>query len=123
MFYEQDWIMQQIQMLVQFIARTVFKKDTISYEIIDETNLSEADLLYKRLKSLIAERRICDAENLLFENIHEDNTEYLEVALDFYQTINLMTDDVLEAHNFSRQEIDDGMHEIMRKYHISELEI
>lgn len=123
MYFEQDWIMRQIEMLIQFVTRMIFHKDSINYKIVDETNLSQTDLLYKRLKNLIRERKICEAENLLFENIDVDNKEYLALALDFYQTINQMTDDELEAHNFSKQEINDGIEEIMHKFHIPALKV
>ena len=123
MYFEQDWIMRQIEMLIQFVTRMIFHKDSISYKIVDETNLSQTDLLYKRLRNLIRERKICEAENMLFENIDADNKEYLALALDFYQTINQMTDDELEAHNFSKQEINDGIEDIMRKFHIPALKV
>lgn len=123
MAFQQDWVMRQVEMLVQFVARTVFHKDSISYDIIDETNLSQADLLYKKLRELIAEHKICEAENLLFENLDADDNKSLALALDFYQIINRMADDELEAHNFSRQEINDGVHEIMHKFNISTLNL
>ncbi len=111
--------MRQIEMMVQFITMTVLHKDSIHYEIIDETNLSKTDSLYKELCGLIAKHRICEAENLLYENLNEGNTEYLEMALDFYQTINQMTDDELEKCNFSREEINDGINEMLRRFHIA----
>lgn len=123
MAFKQDWVMRQVETLVQFVARTIFHKDSISYDIIDEANLSQADLLYKKLKEFISERKICEAENLLFENLDVDDNSSLALALDFYQTINRMTDDELEAHNFSRQEISDGVREIMHKFNISTLNL
>lgn len=119
--FQQDWVMRQVEMLVQFVARTVFHKDAIDYGITDEANLSQRDLLYKKLKKLIAERKICEAENLLFENLDADDLGYLELALDFYQTINQLSNDELEAHNYTRGEINDGIHEVMRKFDISTL--
>ena len=49
MFYEQDWLMKQIQILVRFIAKTVFKKDTDEFSEIIEKSASGADILYKEL--------------------------------------------------------------------------
>ena len=123
MAFQQDWVMRQIEMLVQFVARTIFHQDSISYDIIDESNLSQPDLIYNKLRELIAEREICEAENLLFENLDKDDNKSLALALDFYQNINRMTDDELEAHNFSRQEINDGVREILHMFNISTLNL
>lgn len=114
MFFENDWIMRQINMLVQFIARVVFKKDTVSYEVEDEDHLTDTDELYQKIQALLKEVKICEAENLLFDN-YTDSKEYLTLALDFYQTISKMTDDELEQHNFSRQEIYDGLKEVVSR--------
>jgi len=42
--YSQDWIMRQIEMLVQFIARMLFGKDYIEYLPEDEYDFSQGDL-------------------------------------------------------------------------------
>lgn len=118
MYYEKDWFMRQIDMMVQFVAHTVFHRDKIDYEIADETNLSETDLLYHRLRNLIAENKICEAENLLFDSLDTGNKQYLNLALDFYQTINKMSDEALEACDFSRDEISDGVSTVLRKFQI-----
>ena len=39
---------------------------------------------------------------------------FLKIALDFYSEANKMSDEELEAHNFSRDEIYDGIKEICR---------
>ena len=115
MFFENDWIMRQIHMLVQFIARIVFQKDTVSYEIEDESRLTDTDELYQRLQALLKEGNICEAEDLLFDN-RADSDAYLALALDFYQTVAKMSDEELERHNFSRQEIYDGIKETVVRY-------
>lgn len=121
MFFEQDWIMRQIQIIVQVLARAVFHKDSIRYEITDEKNLSETDLLYKKITDLIKQHKICEAENILFDNLDENDANYLEMSLDFYQTLNKITDGELEKYNFSRQEINDGINDILTRFHIVNL--
>lgn len=102
-------------MLVQFVARVVFKKDTVSYDIEDETHLTDTDELYKKLQALLKEGKICEAEDLLFEN-RSDSDQYLALALDFYQTLSKMSDDELEQHNFSQQEVYDGLKEVIMRH-------
>jgi hypothetical protein len=121
--YEQDWFMRQVQMMVQLVARIVWKKDTVAYEIGDSANLTQTDYLYKDLRALIDKREICAAENLLFENIDEQNQDFLLLATDFYQRLNELDDDELEAANFSRDEIKTGLSDIMAKFGIPQFEI
>ena len=113
---EKDWFMRQIQQLAQFVAQTFFQKDLIRYEIIDEVALSQTDLLYNTIKRLITEMKICEAENLLFERLDTGDLRHLELAIDFYQTVNLLSDEELKNANFSREEIQAGLREILNRF-------
>lgn len=116
MFYQKDWIMKQIQSMIQLIAKVFFKKDTIKYEIVDETNITQTDLLHKELVGLLNSLRINEAENLLFERIRTNDLNYLAVALDFYRRINELNDEELEEADFSRDEIKSGLEEISKMF-------
>jgi len=118
MYYERDWIMRQIQMAIQLIAKLVLKNDFLQYEIKDEANLSRADLLYQQLAKLLDELKICDAEDLLFSSF-DNSREYLMLAIDFYNRLNGFSDDALENNNFSREEINEGLNEIIRRHGIT----
>ena len=65
--YQQDWILREIENLVAMVARIIFKKDLVKYEIMDVSKYSQADLVYKRILDLLSLGRINEAENLLFE--------------------------------------------------------
>lgn len=120
---EQNWDMFNVQMVVNYIEKKILYKDKLSYEISDELKPTPTDLLYKKIKELTAERKICEAENLLFENLDVNNTEHLVIAVDFYQSINQLTDDELEENTFSRQEINDGLNDIIHKFKIPMIDI
>jgi len=119
MYYQKDWFMCQIQTLIQKIAQVVFNKDSVKYEIEDVTNVTETDILYARLTQLLSEYEICQAENLLFDNIEPDNKKFLILALDFYSAVNTFTDAELREANFTRSEIDEGLNEILATFKIS----
>ena len=114
MIYEKDWFMRQITMAIQVIARLFFHRDTIEYEIEDMQNMSATDLLYKKLLDFLSQGKICEAEDYLYENYRTDNPSHLKLALDFYQRLNLLSDDELEEHNFSREEIEEGLQGILK---------
>jgi len=114
--YQQDWISRQIQTLVHFIARVIFKKDNIEYRIFDPYDLTEADRLYYEIGRLTEEFKICEAENLLFEKIDAHDDNYLKLAVDFYQKVNALSDKELKDADFSRDEIQSGLVDIMRMF-------
>jgi len=103
--YQQDWMMRQIESMVQMIARIIFRKDAPTYEFMNEMNYTKADLYYKELLELLNSSKINEAENLLFERIESNDTNYLMIAVDFYNRLNKLRDEQLEKSNFFRDEI------------------
>lgn len=104
MFYQQDWFLRQIEMMIQAIIHLIDKKKAEScYE--DEATV------HQTISDLLNKDKICEAENLLFRSADENRNDYglLLTALDFYNHLNGMDEDYLKEHNFSHQEIIDGL--------------
>lgn len=106
--------MRQIQYMIRFIAGLLLRKGTVSYVIENETSLTQTDLLYKDIMELVTRREICKAEDLLFERAEPENERYMELALDFYRTVNDFSDEELERCNFTREEIADGIKNVAK---------
>ena len=113
MGFQDDWIMRQIEVITRFVAQVVFNKNKITYET-DTTSemLSETDRIHLELDRLIREKKLCEAEDMLFENI-EFSDRYVELAADFYTKLNMLSDDELAAGDFSRDEVYDGYIDIL----------
>lgn len=113
---QNDWIMQQIEMITRFVAKVIFNKDdsqnTFWYELEDSENLSETDKIYIKINSLLKENKLCEAEDILFENITFSD-KYAELATDFYKRLNNLSNKELESCNFSRNEIYEGYIDIL----------
>ncbi|MDR7870419.1 MAG: DUF6483 family protein [Tissierellaceae bacterium] len=116
--YHHDWLMRQINTMIQLLGRILFKKDNVKFSIQDESKSTEIHLLYETLMGLINEHKINDAEDLLFENIDVNDLIYMKVAMDFYDRINRLGDDELENADFSRDEIRSGLEDAMNLYSI-----
>lgn len=110
----EDWFMRQIEGITQVVAQLVFHKDIIQYDIPNEAYLSQTDLIHKNLLSLLAEKKICEAEDYLFETYKEDDPAYLKLAVDFYQRLNGLSDETLNTNNFSREEIKQGLDNLLK---------
>ena len=118
MGFQDDWVMRQIEMMARFVANVVFgkKEGEVQYEIIgdinDSSTLTPTDLLHLELMKLIKEGDIGTAEDMLYENI-EYSDKYIELATDFYQKLNSLSDQQLQQGNFSRDEVYEGYLEMM----------
>ena len=77
------------------------------------------DELYERVQKLISEGEINEAENLLYDNIDSSNLNYLKLVLDFYNKLNALDEDFLEAHDYGKDEILQGLKDIATQYGMS----
>ena len=112
---KQDFLLRQIESLAMSLSKLFFNKDMVQYEVSDQENISETDILYTKLGKLVSEGKINEAENLLFDEVDKSNIEYLRVGIDFYTNLNRL----LEAHNYSREEIEQGLHDLSAEYGIN----
>ena len=120
MFFRQDWLMRQIDMFIQELAHLLGEEipDPFSEELEDYGTAGEADPFGAQLNALVHAGRINEAENLLFEKIGDGDHHYIKQGLDFYALLNQKSDDYLELHGFSREEIREGLEDFGRVYGI-----
>lgn len=121
---ENDYIIKQIDILINFLAKVLFKKDSAQFHNIKDENgnITDTGQLYLKLHGLIDNGQINDAEDLLFSEIEkEQRLDYLELAVDFYNYLNEKDDNFLEEYDFSRQEIFDGMKDIQKIYGLNDV--
>ncbi|MCL2559632.1 MAG: DUF6483 family protein [Turicibacter sp.] len=112
------FIEQQMQIMADAVGHAM-GKDRLAYEMTDPYRNEAANDLNQRLENLLADGKINEAENLLFDAVQNDaqvDHDYLRVALDFYMKMDDYTDDYLALCHFSRQEIMDGWAEITKLF-------
>lgn len=114
--FEQDYLMRTIHDFTRMLARILFGKDTSEYEFTEEEAWEDADLWYRNIRELADKGEINQAENLLYERLDGEDRRYLEMALDFYSHINENDLDYLDDHDFSREEIQEGLDRAMKIY-------
>ncbi len=117
----EDWIMKQIRIGVRMLAKLLCGADTPRYELIDANADTRVDVLYLRLSALLEKGRYNEAENELYDGFLPDDRDFLLLALAFYDRLNDLTDEQLEAGDFSREEVADGVREIAKRYGAEQL--
>lgn len=133
MEYENDFIMRQVRDMVRMLAKVLFGKNTATYEyhedFLNENSLDDeenkctlndenrikvlrSDRLYSQLITLVNAGKINEAENLLSDKLDEDENGFFEAALGFYEYLNTLSDEFLEEHDYSREEVKDGAQDL-----------
>lgn len=113
--FGQDYVMRIIKELVRAILKLLFNIDTDS----PSTELLEDEKEQQKLDALldmVDAGSINEAENIIYEITENGDKVNLEIALLFYSYLNDKSDDFLEEHNFSRDEIKSGLKDISSRY-------
>ncbi len=116
MSIKQDYILRIIDQVIDLIIENAFgfkKKEELSENFSNTENSTEK---YNKLKFLVDEGKINDAENMLFEILNNNNLDDLKIALLFYDYLNSKSDEFLNDNNFSREEIKEGLIDISKKF-------
>jgi hypothetical protein len=117
-YFQKDWLLRQIQMTAQMMAKAVFNKSTPFYEMENREVQTAGDLLHGKLMRLLEEARFNEAENLLFSELEENGIAGLRAALDFYARLNQFDDETLVQNGFEREEIAQGLEDIKNMFGI-----
>lgn len=114
MFEEKDYYMRIVHELVRMLIRLVFGKDIDQ----DEETVVPLEMLdqYKKLISMIDSGEINEAENILVDGLEQDSRAYFELALMFYEKLNGKSDEFLTEHDYTRQEVLDGIKYVVDFY-------
>ena len=118
--FEQDYFMRLVKEMVRAILKLIFDIDTESptSELLE--GQAEKETL-DRLLRLIDSGSINQAENELYELLAEENRTNLKIALLFYSYLNEKDDTFLEEHNFSREEVEEGLRTVVVQYGLNDI--
>ena len=113
--YEQDYIIRLIRKMIRAVLELIFRIDTESptEEMLED---SEVKAALDGLLDMVDEGKINEAENVVYEITEDGGYKNLETALLFYSYLNEKPDEFLEENNFSRDEVKEGLMEIISRY-------
>lgn len=118
--YEKDYIMRLIKEMVRALLKLLFNIDT-TVSMDEVIRQAEEKLLLEKLISMIDEGKICEAENELYEITADGDRRYLKPALIFYYRLAEKGDEYLFEHNFSMNEVKEGVEALAQRYKIDDL--
>lgn len=116
--FEQDYVMRLIKEMVRAILKLLFNIDTDSpsAELLEDAKEQQT---LDELLDMVDNGFINEAENKIYEITEEGKKTDLEMALLFYSYLNDKSDEFLEAHNYSRDEIKAGLKDITVRYGVA----
>lgn len=110
MIYQKDWLMRQIENMIAAIM--YFLNHTSRQR--SEIQLSQS--LPREIDRFLERGDICGAENWIYENLDDQDIQWLCIAVEFYGKLNSYTDEYLADHNFSRDEIISGLSDVIERF-------
>lgn len=113
MYEEKDYVMRIVHEYIRMIIKLIFGKDIDKEEYsVDAENV----IVFKKLQKMIDDGQVNEAENLLTDYLRADNVKDLSMAILFYDYLNHKGDEFLDEHNYSREEIKEGLRYVIDMY-------
>lgn len=106
---EKDYIMRMIKEMVSVLFSLMLGKKYTKVELEAENKYSVSGTGLDELKAMADKGKINEAENQLLENIDYANKKELETAILFYEYISEKEDVFLKEHDYSIEEVFDGL--------------
>ena len=114
MYVEKDYILRLIHEMVRAFVKLLFGKDIEEEKDIHFS--SENEEIYNQLICMVDNGEINLAENSLIEHLKLDDKEYFQLAILFYGHISNKNESFLQEHDFTREEVLDGLRYIATTY-------
>lgn len=117
---EQDYIMRLIKELVRALLKVIFHTD-VDMPSVEMLKDSQRRCALEELLNMIDRGEINEAENRLSELLEDGAGQELELALIFYSHLNEKSNEFLETHDFSREEIKSGLEDVLEEKGLGEM--
>lgn len=113
--FEQDYIMRLIKEMVRTIFKLLFHVDmgAETAELLDREE--DAEVL-RELLAMVDAGKINEAENRVYDLTEQKELQNLKAALLFYSYLNEKDSAFLETHDFSREEVKEGLQSLAERY-------
>lgn len=114
MIEQKDYVMRIVHEWVRTLIKLIFNQD-IDKDDDDGISL-EVMGLYRKLLSMIDDGKINEAENILVDGLETGGQAYFEMALLFYEKLSGKTEEFLAEHDYSQEEVVDGLKYVVDYY-------
>ena len=112
-----DFIIEQSMMVIRFLKTALISPDGGFIQEVEDIPFQSPQLeVQKEIKSLIQRQEYCKAEDLLYEQLEQEESDNnLCLGLWFYNHLLSEDEETMEEHNFGKDEILAGLKELESK--------
>ena len=112
---EKDYIMRIIKEMARVLFSLMLGKKYVAVEMERDNGYEVSGRKLDELLDMIDRGDINKAENLLLENLDYSDKGSVSAAALFYQYLSEKDEDFLIEHDFSKEEVLDGMNRLLQK--------
>ena len=112
---EKDYIMRIIKEMVRVLFSLMLGKKYVAVEMERDNGYEVSGRKLDELLDMIDRGDINKAENLLLEKLDYSDNGSVSAAALFYQYLSEKDEDFLIEHDFSKEEVLDGMNRLLQK--------
>lgn len=112
---EKDYLMRIIKEMAGVLFSLLLGKQYKSVELPEENRYEVSGKALEEFEKMVDKGEINEAENILLEHIDYTQKEDILAAVLFYQYIGEKDLDFLTAHNYSKEEVLEGMKMLAQK--------
>ena len=112
---EKDYIMRIIKEMVRVLFSLMLGKKYVAVEMEKDNGFEVSGKKLEDYLRMIDRGEINEAENQLLENIDYFDKDNVATAALFYQYLSEKTECFLTEHDFSKEEVLDGMNRLIQK--------
>ena len=112
---EKDYIMRIIKEMVRVLFSLMLGKKYVSVEMEKNNGFEISGKKLEDYLQMIDRGEINEAENQLLENIDYSDKDNVATAALFYQYLSEKRECFLTEHDFSKEEVLDGMNRLIQK--------
>ncbi len=109
---EKDYMMRMIREISRVLFSIIFGKKYVQVELEAQEKYLVSGRPLNDLKDMVDKGLINDAENMLLEDIDYSNKKDVAAAVSFYEYLGEKPEEFLRMHDFSRQEVLDGLKDL-----------
>ncbi len=119
--FEQDPIMRQIHDIVKAAAKMMHMNVDIASEHLVQIENMKLQETANALLVQIGDGNINEAENRLYEMLEHPTMDVFHAGIAFYAHLDEMEDDFLLAHDFSREEVEEGKAHLLAVHGLTDI--
>lgn len=118
---EQDYIMRMIKEVIRVLVTVALGKTYKQVELDAENKYEVSGSNVNQWKEMVDKGEINEAENLLLDELDYGNREEVEEAIWFYGYVSEKGEAFLKEHDYSEEEVFDGLHMLAKRSGYEEL--